>query len=335
VHDLAVIAITSVLMSALVITRLAMALAKHRRAVARERALREACSRLVGAASAVEVSVAVREAVGELVPPGLNHLAIVAIYDLTAPEAADPVAGIMIRYPLPSASHRRTRLLSTRTLHPDLRDQLAGYPATLACTLVANRSEALDPGLGALLVAADSRVLNAIQDSVEVLAAQATMALERIALTDMVNRNDNDRYLRTVTQGSVDVVLIVDDDQHIRYASPSLGGMLGGEAPMFATLRDIVAAGEHEQIDRTLRASQRSTQPEGARDWWHLPRLDGTALSVEVNCRDLRQDRMVRGFVITLRDVTDEDSRQRDLIQRALHASPAGRNRRASRRRFN
>jgi PAS domain S-box-containing protein len=103
---------------------------------------------------------------------------------------------------------------------------------------------------------------------------------------------------------------------------------------LFATLRDVVHDGDHEQVGRTLSASQRSTQPEGARDWWHLPKPDGSVMTVEVNCRNLRQDRMVRGYVITLRDVSDDDARQRESIARALNASPAGRNRESSHRRF-
>jgi PAS domain S-box-containing protein len=334
VRDAVVLALTSALMSALVITRLAMALGRHRQAVARERRLREVCGTLVAAGDAAEVSIAVRGAINDLMPSGLAHAVVLAVYDLRSAESTDAVAGIIMRYPLPPAGERRTRLLNTRTLHPDLREHLDPFPTTLSCRLVVHQGDTDDPGLGSLLVAAEHRGLAAIQDSIEVLAAQATLALERIALTDTVNRRSNDEYLRTVTRNSIDVVIIVDADQHIRYASPSLSAILDADVPPFAALRDIVHADDHEQIGRTLRAAQRSTQPGGARDWWHLPRPDGSPSTVEVNCRDLRHDRMVRGYVITLRDVTENDSVTRESIQRALGASPAGQNRKNSHRLF-
>jgi PAS domain S-box-containing protein len=334
IRDGVVLAVASTLMSALVITRLAMVLGRHRQVVARERRLRQVCGTLVAARDAAEVSIAVRAAVGDLMPPGLGHAVVLAVYDPNSPEHCDPVAGTIRRYPLPQAMQRRTRLLNTRTLHPDLREHLDRFPATLSCRLVLDQGDATDPGLGALLVAAEHRGLVAIQDAVEVMAAQATLALERIALTEAVNQRSSEEYLRTVTRNSIDVVLIVDSDQRIRYASPSLSGILGVDVPTLAELSEIVDAGDHEQIGRTLRASQRSTQPGGARDWWHLPRPDGELMTAEVSCRDLRHDRMVRGYVITMRDVTEHDGLQRESIQRALSASPAGHNRSSSHRRF-
>jgi PAS domain S-box-containing protein len=332
VPDGIVIAAVSALMSALIITRLANALTQYHRAVAREQALRQVSGRLVSSVSRGEVSLAVRQAVGTLVPRGQPHAAVIAVYDLDEETPLDPVAGLIRRYPLPTAAERGTRLLSSNTLHPELRDHLGGFPTALSCPMVDPR-EPRDPGLGALLVAAEHRVLVAIQDSVEVLAAQATLALERIALTEVITRLDSDRYLRAVTHNTLDVVLIVDDDLHIRYASPSLAGHLGVDTPLFATLSEVVHPDDHSQIPRTLDASHRSTQPEGARDWWKLQAAGGP-ITVEVNCRDLRQDRIVRGYVITMRDITERDGRQREFIQQALQDSPGGLNRHSLRNKF-
>jgi PAS domain S-box-containing protein len=339
VRDSVVLAVASTLMSALVITRLAMALSQHRQAVARERRLRQACGTLVAAGDTAKVSAAVRAAVSDLMPAGLAHAVVLAVHDLPSPEypggtGGDPVAGIISRYPLPRAEERRTRLLNTHALHPDLRERLDRFPATLACRLVVNQHDTDDPGLGALLVASEHRRLAAIQDSVEVLAAQASLALERIALCDEFNRRSNEEYLRAMTRNSIDVVVIVDREYRVRYASPSLADILGVDLPALATLRDIVHADDHEQVERTLAAAHRSTQPGGARDWWHLPRPDGSLMTVEVSCRDLRQDRMVRGYVITLRDLTEHGAGQRESIQRVLGASPAAQNRESSHGRF-
>ncbi|GIH16386.1 hypothetical protein Raf01_45580 [Rugosimonospora africana] len=333
VDDGVVIAVAWTVMAALVITRLAMALRQHRQAVARERRLRRACGTLVAAGDTEEVRAAVHAAVSELMPAGLAHAVVLAVHD-PSPEGTegtgtDPVAGLIRQHPLPSAGDRHTRLLNTRILHPDLRERLHQLPATLACRLVVNQRDLDDPDLGTLLVAGEHRKLAAIQDSVEVLATQASLALERIALTDEFNRRSNEEYLRTLTRNSIDVVVIVDREHRVRYASPSLADILGVELALLTTLWDIVHADDHEQVERTLSASHRTAQPAGARDWWHLPRPDGSLMTVEVSCRDLRQDRMVRGYVITLRDLTEQGTGagQRESIQRALSASPAAQNR--------
>jgi PAS domain S-box-containing protein len=315
-----VIAIAALLVSAFVITRLADAITKHQRAVARERSLRAACGDLVAATEPAAVDATVRTAMATLMPPHVPHGLVFAVADAQH-----------VYYPPPAGSGtRRTRMLSTRTLHPTLRDELDPHPVTLICPLVRDHRAEGDPGIGTLFVAADERVLAAMRDAVEVLAAQATLALERISLTEAVARRDSDEYLHAIVQNTTDVVLIVDDDDRIRYASPSLSAVLGAAPPVFATLPDILDAEDYPQVVHTLGLADQ----DGVLDRWSLPRADGTRVLVEVNCRDLRQDRMVRGFVITMRDITERHPEERELIERALRMSPGAKNRRSSADKF-
>ena len=329
VRDGAAIAFVSAGMSALVITRLTDALTKHRRAIVRERDLRQACGTLVSAADPDQIVAAVRAAIGRLMPPGAEHRVVIALHEIVD-DGADTSSTVRFPYPLPgTAAERRTRLLPTRTLHPDLHGDLAGLPATLLCPLVVDRRVSGDPGLGALFAAAEHHVLAPLQDSVEVLAAQATLALERVALTDIANRRDSDRYVREVIRNTVDVVLIVDDDHRIRYASPSLGRLLGRELPLFATLFELIDPDDRDQVSGTLARAQ--TAEPGAHEWWDLRRPDGTRVTVEASCRDLRRDRMVRGFVITLRDLAEDAP---PLTHRGSPDSAAEHNRQSSHHRF-
>jgi PAS domain S-box-containing protein len=331
-RDGMVIAIATVVMSALVITQLSDAVAKHQRALARERGLREACGALVAAADRAEVGSALRAAIGALLPPAVAHAVVYTPASGPATEDAgdgaaqeQPPGG----YPVPvPAADRRTRLLHTRTLHPALREQLGHFEATLVCPLNVDHP-ACGPVSGALFVAAHEQVLAGMRDSVEVLTAHAALALERIALTDAVNRRDSDQYVRTVVQNTADVVLVLDDDGRIRYASRSLATVLGSVPPPFATLRDIVHPEDRDQVGRTVARARRSAEPD-VRESWSLRRPDGIRVLVEVSCRDLRHDRMVRGLVITMRDVTERRSHDAERIRRALLGSPAGLNRRNS-----
>jgi PAS domain S-box-containing protein len=121
------------------------------------------------------------------------------------------------------------------------------------------------------------------------------------------------------------VVLIVEPDGEIRYASPSLATVVGVDPATLPALPDLVDPDDRGRLDDTLRRAD----PEGVRDVWNLRRTDGGRAVVEVSCRDLRADRMVRGYVITLRDVTDRRRHEQDLIRQALEASSAGQNRHA------
>ncbi|MGC9668406.1 PAS domain S-box protein [Planosporangium sp. 12N6] len=326
-RDGAVIAAAAILMSASVMTRLFDAVTKHRRGLDRERNLREACAALVSATGPAQVGAALRAAIGRLVPPTVAHRVVVTTGDTSGPgDGAE--GGSRDRYAVPApAADRRTRLLPTRMLHPALRDQLTAFDTALVCPLY------LEPPTtgpaGALFVAAEDQALDAMRDSLEVLAAQAALALERIALTEAINRRDGDQYVRTVVQNTADVVVVLDDDERIRYASPSLTRVLGVDLPAFPTLRDVIHPDDHEQVDRTLRRSQSTTESD-ARDCWSLRRRDGSRALVEVSCRDLRTDRLVRGLVITMRDVTAQRRQERELIRQALNDSPAGFNRRSS-----
>jgi PAS domain S-box-containing protein len=323
VRDAVLIAATSIITYALVVTRLLDALKDHRAAVARERALREACGALVSTASNAEVSAAMRAGVGRLMPRGARHAVVLRFND----------ADQSLPYPLPpEAAKRRTRIVSTRMLRLDLRESLDEFPGTIVCPLIVDRRAARDPGAGALFVAADEPALLATQDALEVLAAQAALALERIALTDAANRRDHDEYLRAVVRHTTDVVLIVGDDQRIRYASPSLSTVLGVAPPVAATLQEVIHPDDLAQVRQTLDLV--GDEDEAVYDVWTLRRPDGNRVLVEVSYRDLRRDRIVRGFVLTLRDITDQQARRRAAILRALEASPAGQNRRSVAKKF-
>lgn len=331
---LVVIAVASMVIGELVITRLSDTVAQHRRAVARERALRAACGTLVSALDVAEVSVAVRTAVGQLMPPGVEHAMVLSLrQDPPDPAPAEFGLGDLDLLPAPGAD-RRSRLVRTGILHPALRVRLGAFETALVCPLVPGVCSAGDSGAGALVIAAHERAITAMRDCVEVLAAQASLALERIALNSMVSRRDGDRYLRTVVRNTADIVLVIDDDHRIRYASPSLTTILGVDPSVYAKLWDIVHPDDHEQVTRTQTAAERSRDAHGVRDVWNLRGADGSRVQVEVSFRDLRRDRMVRGFVITMRDATVQREHEQELIRDALRGSGAWQNRKSSLNRF-
>jgi PAS domain S-box-containing protein len=315
------IAVVSALLYLLVFTQLVDAIGRYRQAVARERGLRRACASLVAAADPDAVTAALTAAAGAVLPAGTSYASAFTPVD------ADP------------ADHG-ARTVAVDALPEEVRHTLAGHSEALVAALVLAPDAGLvvPPRRGTVApppraeairwcLAADPRVLAVAHDAIEVLAGQAALALERIALTDTINRRDNERYLRSVVRTTADVVLIVDPDERVRYASPSMRRVLGVEPPVSGFLRDIVHPEDHEQIAHTLESG-------AGTDVWHLRRSDGSRVTVEVSYRDLRTDRMVRGYVVTLHDMTERRAREAEAARRALESLPAGQNRLSANRKF-
>jgi PAS domain S-box-containing protein len=326
IRDGVIIAIVSVLIYILAFTLLADAASAHQQALVRERGLRRAAGALVASTAPAEVGAAVRVAIGRLMPAGTRYG---IHFDDATGLATDP-------------SDRCTHLTPVADLPTAAQAELAGFTEALVCPLLPRQRSAVRPVAvrpvavlaGTVTVAADRRVLAAAQDAIEVLAVQARLALERIALTEVLNRRDSERYLRTLIENTSDIVLVVGDDRTIRYASPALHRVLGLTLPPSGRLPDLVCDDDHAQIAATLDQARDAASGDGVADTWHLRRPDGERVVVDVSCRDLCGDRMVRGYVLTLRDVTSRHVRSEAEIREALRNRPAGQNRQNSANKF-
>jgi diguanylate cyclase (GGDEF)-like protein/PAS domain S-box-containing protein len=148
------------------------------------------------------------------------------------------------------------------------------------------------------------------------------LATERIALRQEVIRKENEAYFRTLVHNASDVILIVDDDTTVRYASPSAPSVFGSTELTGIRLPDLVDPREQDRVVRILAATS-DTGPQEAHDSWRVLR-DTDRIEVEVRCRDLRRDPTVGGLVVTLRDVTEQRQLEHELTRRAFHDSLTG-----------
>jgi PAS domain S-box-containing protein len=172
-------------------------------------------------------------------------------------------------------------------------------PATLVCPLWLEPLAVARPSGGALILTGDRDTLTAARDTLEVLAGQAALALDRISLVEAVGRRDSDLYLRAVIRNTADAMMVIDSDQRIRYASPALRDMLGtDDLPPLATLHDLVHPDDRSEVRAAL-----ATSGDGV-VFCALRRPDEKHVLVEATYRDLREDRLVQGFVVTMRNVT-------------------------------
>ncbi|CAL9358884.1 8-amino-7-oxononanoate synthase [Streptomyces sp. enrichment culture] len=303
-RDAAVIAVFSGVLFLLVILRLAGMVVAHRRAVARELALREAAASLVSAFRQEEIDQACRAAVERLMGPGVPHRTM-----LVPARQAGELGG------------RSTHFVSPAALPRDLGAGLRGLPSVLVCPMTRpDRPAGAAPGV--LLVAAPETRLRETSGSLEILASHAGLAMERVALRQEVVRRENEAYFRTLVRNASDVILIVEDDDTIRYASPSARSVFGTDDLVGVSLPELVDPGDRERAAREL-ATIRERGPRTGHDHWWVRRRDGR-VEVEVRCSDFRDERTVSALVVTLRDVTEQRRLEQELTQRAFHDSLTG-----------
>ncbi|WP_241837521.1 putative bifunctional diguanylate cyclase/phosphodiesterase [Streptomyces sp. CB02115] len=334
-EDASVIAAFSGVLIVLVILRLSGMVVAHRKAVAREVALRNAAISLVGAMSPRAIARCCDDTVGALFGPRPEHASMLLSADDAedAPADAGPRAAPGDRWRdaatgrVPPGqptelSTRHSRVVPVSQLGPGVGAGLGHLHTALVCpTVQPDRPDGAET-LGILLTAGPSKRLDEMRSSLEILASHAGLALGRLALRKEIVRQESEAYFRTLVRNAADVILIVASDNTVRYASPSARSVFGGVMLIGATLHDLVDERDQARAARLLSAMGNGIRGEG-QDHWHIPNGNGP-IEVEVSCRDLRQDRTVRGLVVTLRDVTEQRQLEHELTQRAFHDSLTG-----------
>jgi diguanylate cyclase (GGDEF)-like protein/PAS domain S-box-containing protein len=331
--DLRVIAAFSALLYLLVLSRLADVAASHGRALARERAVRRAGASLVSAITVEQAGAAVRSTTGTLfgrVSRGDVLLAVRAdgAVRAVATASADPVP--MRRLTdlaedwLPLVTGSAPILAPVTSLPPQAAAIVPEHDWMLLCPLTRGERLSGDPLIGVLAVFGEQRTLADLAATLEILAHQVALAVERIMLREEVTRRGNEAYFRTLIQDTSDVILIVDDDGKVRYATPSAASIFGDIAVAGAYLWDLVADGHRDELVAVLRQAWTVGGFSSRYVDRRIARRDGVAVRVQVRASDLRADPTVAGLVLTLRDVTEQRQLEEQLKYQAFHDALTG-----------
>ena len=268
-----VIAVACGVLYLLMLSRLWDVAASRRRGLIRERTLRVASAALASAGSVEEVATAVRDAAATLIAgQPAERTALLAVQGRRLPAPRAP--GGLGRAAAPRATRSSIWLRLAEARHAAVRlhrgDQVrqardragrpgrptrrhpSGYEGALLCPLTLKDRPAGDPFIGLLAFFGDRRTLADLSTVLEILAGQAALAVERLALTQEVVRQRGEALFRTLVQDASDVILIVGDDRRIRYATPSAADIFGDVTVEGALLVDLVAPGAREDVDRVL-----------------------------------------------------------------------------------
>jgi diguanylate cyclase (GGDEF)-like protein/PAS domain S-box-containing protein len=302
IEDAPMIAAACAAMFLLVMTRVAGLLKTQRETSARERTLREAGMLLVSATSEKEAAEALRHAVAGMIPAGEHYRFYLVGTELDEDPDVEP---------------HRLRAVDVADLPAEVAVHLDGFDSALhSATHAAGRTKHA-------YLAASPETLSMLNRSFEALLAQGVMAIDRITLTDEVNQRSNEDYFRTLIQSASDVIMIVDADEQIRYASPSAVTVFGDADLAGTPLFSLIAGTDHDALRDLLNHLQGGRRQYDGIDL-NAVRSDGRLLQVECGARDLRDDPTVKGLVFTIRDVTDRRRLENDLTHQAFHDALTG-----------
>jgi diguanylate cyclase (GGDEF)-like protein/PAS domain S-box-containing protein len=331
--DEAVIAVFSAILYLLVLSRLWDVAVSHRRALGRERAVRQAGASLVAAITVDQAAAAVRSATDALLgqrQPGDVLLAVRTGGTFRAATAAsahpEPMSrlGAMTELWQPVATGSVPLLEPVTGLPEQARALVPGCDWMLLCPLALRDQPSGDPLIGVLAVFGEQRVLTDLLATMEILAQQVALAIERIMLRAEITRQGNEAYFRSLVQDTSDVILIVADDGTVRYATPSAASIFGDIAVEGAQLKELVADAEGEEVEQLFARLRTAPQLSSRYVDRRIIRRDGVTVQVEVKSSDLRDDPAVGGLVLTLRDVTEQRKLEEQLKYQAFHDALTG-----------
>ncbi len=331
-HD-KVIAVFSALLYLLVLSRLWDVAASHRRVLGRERAVRLAGASLASAVTVQEVAITVRSAAVALIDPRSPGEALLVVRNegtLRAVATADGDSSRMNQLAeltetcLPLLTGSRPLFLPSTALGERARVLLPGCDAILLCPITLEDRPSGDPLIGVLAVFGAERALADLSATLEILAQQAALAVERVMLSQEVIRRGSEAYFRTLVQNTSDAILIIGDDGKIRYATPSAASIFGDVNVEGVFLWDLVKDGERDDVTRALARMREHAGRMSYYEDMRITRRDGLSVQVQIRCSDLRDDSTVGGLVLTLRDVTAQRQLEDELKHRAFHDALTG-----------
>jgi diguanylate cyclase (GGDEF)-like protein/PAS domain S-box-containing protein len=296
--DAPVIAVVTGLMFLLVLSRMAGLVRAHRQSVTREQVLRTSAAELVSAAGREGIYAATISGVTALVSghsdiKGFNLVVASGTGELVVVGESDPPPNL--ENPDETSSERLTFSL-------DFRGKSQGF-----ITIVAGTGASIE-----------------LKNSVELLAAQVDLALDREVMTEIIHKRRGEERFQTLVQNASDVILIVRPDTTITYQPPSALKILG-YAPGTLDGRkfaDLIHPDDVEQALAGYTVALRSGT--SVTSLWRVKHFDGSWRHLEVITTNLLSDLTVEGMVLTMRDVSERIGLEEELKHQAFHDSLTG-----------
>jgi diguanylate cyclase (GGDEF)-like protein/PAS domain S-box-containing protein len=318
----------SIALYGLVIARMWALLQQYERSVGRERSLREAGKALVAASSREEVYTAALEGMLSLVGPG--HEARLTLHSSSGDLRVAACSGTatmtesdwIVRYPDLSELDSRA-LLDGHTV--ELAVGSSGLQEALKLPREIDRLLALPLFVrgelrGLFFMAGAAHFSIQVKDTLQSLAANVSLALESVALTEDLLRRQSEARFQSLVQNSSDLITVIEADSTIKYQSPSVEKVLGYQPEQLIGLRLGDMLHPHE-TDRVLSLLTEGLGGAGGGDVvdCRLRHRDGWWLHFEILRTNLLHDPNVGGIVLNGRDVSERKAFEDQLTHQAFH----------------
>jgi diguanylate cyclase (GGDEF)-like protein/PAS domain S-box-containing protein len=170
-----------------------------------------------------------------------------------------------------------------------------------------------------------TRTIAAVCAVVVVVLALTRMWRLVATVRELTERKGQDR-LAAMVEHSSDVVLLVDADGVMNYASPGLASTLGHRPADWTgrSLVDLVASDDRDAAGTELVKAAALPRGEMVKFEASLVRVDGQRRRMEATIANLLGGDAVDGLVATFRDVTEQRNLERQLSHRAFHDELTG-----------
>lgn len=315
--DLGVIGLGSGVVFLLVLARLTDLARGQAAQAARERALRATSERLVAASQIQAIDAVAITAVTELLGPRVVVCVVtVAEGGLDRVVAAHPEALMGVRFDpsVPGSDY------SCSIVTVDGRS----VPGTTRSTQWRSFGFGASDGVERRVVIGHRGPMRAGSAAVvDGLAAQLTVAADRVELAEHLNQRKSEARFRSLIRNVSDVIMVVRPDGDVRSETPATEVVLGYADDVASTLRlaDLLHPGDASTATASIAAMLAGTHSAPIRGEWKVRHADGRWLDMEVVGNDLSRDADVAGVVLTLRDVSDRKVLEQQLRHRAFHDS--------------
>jgi len=180
-------------------------------------------------------------------------------------------------------------------------DQLA---AALGAVVVSVATRAAP--YGRLVVSGSHELPSELVDALQTLGSQAALALEAVALSEGLSEQRSEARVAALVQNSSDLIMLVDADLVIRYATESVARSLGHP------LEDLIgrpaytlAEPDQQELVREFYAGLAQRPGKSVTAEWRMQRADGGTTDFEATVTNLLANPSVRGIVVTAHDITN------------------------------
>jgi diguanylate cyclase (GGDEF)-like protein/PAS domain S-box-containing protein len=333
-HDAPVLIGATIILFILAVIRMWDLMRKQEGYLRREQALREAGATLVTATSRESI----HEAAGRAIRSIAGDAVAVRICETTATDAGElTVVTAVGGHARTGRTHltlgafqewRRERLVEGHGYQVHLDDSVLreplGLPADHATAFVAPLFTR-DELTGILVVSVPGGLSRQVGESLESLTSQVALALESAALTEDLLIQQSQARFASLVRNSSDLVMVIEPDTEIKYASPSAARVLEREPEELEGTRfsELIAQEDRAAAISFLTAMGDDQGHTGLAEF-RVVQKGGASRYVETLRTNLMQDPNVKGIVLNTRDITERKEFEEQLQHQALHDALTG-----------